>query len=199
LKVGDGNRQHGDNVLDMCDILPDLRSGAGCEMISFAAISAARRWEYRLAILLMINNTADAGHGKNGSSVVARGKVSTVDLEVGQRIRLQRQMLRMSQTDLGEKLGVSFQQIQKYEKGRSRIGVGRLTQIAEILGIPIGKFFRPCDRSVSGFDFDGATDLAELLDKQNLVRLVQSFSKIKDTKVRRSLVTVIEKIVAEQR
>lgn len=130
---------------------------------------------------------------------MARGKVSTVDLEVGQRIRLQRQMLRMSQTDLGEKLGVSFQQIQKYEKGRSRIGVGRLTQIAEILGIPIGKFFRPCDRSVSGFDFDGATDLAELLDKQNLVRLVQSFSKIKDTKVRRSLVTVIEKIVAEQR
>src|SRR5215475_12970074 len=64
-----------------------------------------------------------------------------VDVEVGRRVRLQRMSAGMSQTQLGDKIGVTFQQIQKYEKGKNRIGAGRLTHIAAALHVPIAVFF----------------------------------------------------------
>src|SRR5215468_3294646 len=92
-----------------------------------------------------------------------------VDVEVGRRIRLQRMSAGMSQTELGEKVGVTFQQIQKYEKGKNRVGAGRLTQIAAVLHVPIGVFF------------DGATEAsqtaespAELLTRPHALRLLQA-------------------------
>ena len=65
----------------------------------------------------------------------------SVDVEVGQRIRIQRLQSRLSQTSLAEQLGVTFQQVQKYEKGVNRVGAGRLTKIANVLGIPVSTFF----------------------------------------------------------
>ncbi|CAK02395.1 transcriptional regulator [Bartonella tribocorum CIP 105476] len=64
-----------------------------------------------------------------------------IDLLVGKKIRLRRQMLKMSQTTLGHALGVSFQQIQKYEKGLNRVSAGRLMQISDILNVPISFFY----------------------------------------------------------
>src|SRR5438552_1319065 len=63
------------------------------------------------------------------------------DIEVGRRIRAQRLVRGMSQTQLGKKLGITFQQIQKYEKGANRVGAGRLTRIADVLGVPVSFFF----------------------------------------------------------
>ena len=64
-----------------------------------------------------------------------------VDVEVGHRIRIQRLARGMSQTALANHLGVTFQQVQKYEKGVNRVGAGRLTRIAEVLGVPVNAFF----------------------------------------------------------
>lgn len=128
---------------------------------------------------------------------MARSRIDDIDIQVGQRIRLHRNLQRMSQTDLGSQLGVSFQQIQKYEKGRSRIGAGRLNQIADVLGVPVAQFFESNERSCCISNADDS-DPISLLEKQQMVRLVQSFAKIKDTAVRRSLMMVIEKIVGQQ-
>ena len=62
-----------------------------------------------------------------------------VDVQVGQRIRVLRQEMKMSQTDLAEQLGVTFQQVQKYERGMNRVGAGRLTKVANVLGVPVTK------------------------------------------------------------
>ena len=64
-----------------------------------------------------------------------------VDVEVGHRIRIERLARGLSQTALANQLGVTFQQVQKYEKGVNRVGAGRLTKIAEVLGLPVGMFF----------------------------------------------------------
>lgn len=65
-------------------------------------------------------------------------KPNPIDIHVGSRIRLRRNMLGMSQEKLGENLGITFQQIQKYEKGTNRVGASRLQAIASILGVPVG-------------------------------------------------------------
>ena len=72
---------------------------------------------------------------------MATRKPDPVDIEVGQRIKIQRLAAGLSQTELGESIGVTFQQVQKYEKGANRVGAGRLTQIARCLKIPVNTFF----------------------------------------------------------
>jgi transcriptional regulator with XRE-family HTH domain len=95
----------------------------------------------------------------------------------------------MSQTELGEKLGVSFQQVQKYENGTNRVGSGRLYQIAGILGLHVSTFFK------GGEGREGARDtgLLDLLAEPQSVRLIRAFAKITDNTVRRSLVQLAEK------
>lgn len=80
-----------------------------------------------------------AGHGKGEpKSVAAAGPV---DVHVGNRIRLRRTLLGLSQEKLGEALGLTFQQIQKYERGANRVGASRLYDLARVLDVPIGFFF----------------------------------------------------------
>lgn len=68
-------------------------------------------------------------------------KVGRIDLYVAQRLRLRRAFLKMSQSYLGERLGVTYQQVQKYERGVNRIGAGRLFDMAQVLGVPIAYFY----------------------------------------------------------
>src|SRR5262249_47023512 len=103
-------------------------------------------------------------------------------------IRLQRMSDAMSQTELGEKVGVTFQQIQKYEKGKNRVGVGRLTQIAAVLHVPIGVLF------------DGATRAAQstrgppapLLTRPQALRLLQADWTTESDQVRPSILNRVE-------
>jgi transcriptional regulator with XRE-family HTH domain len=95
----------------------------------------------------------------------------------------------MSQTELGHQLGVSFQQVQKYENGTNRVGSGRLYQIAGILGPHVSVFFKGGDGPARSRD----PDLLQLLAEPQSVRLIRAFAKISDDAVRRSLVQLAEK------
>jgi transcriptional regulator with XRE-family HTH domain len=109
------------------------------------------------------------------------------EIEMGKKIRLRRVEQRLSQSDLGEKLGVSFQQIQKYEKGVNRVGASRLQQIATALDIPVTFFF----------DSDGKTKEVEsllFLDSAFSLRLLRAYSQIQDQAVQRHMVSLMEAI-----
>src|SRR2546421_12688140 len=76
-----------------------------------------------------------------GRSPMAKKRPDAADIEVGRRIRLHRLARGLSQTELGRQIGVTFQQVQKYEKGVNRVGAGRLTQVARVLGVSVSAFF----------------------------------------------------------
>jgi transcriptional regulator with XRE-family HTH domain len=112
------------------------------------------------------------------------------DIEMGKKIRLRRVEQRISQSDLGEKLGVSFQQVQKYEKGVNRVGASRLQQIAAALDVPVTFFY----------DSDSKTRAVEsllFLDSAFSLRLLRAYSRIKSQAVQRQLVTLMEAIAEE--
>jgi len=113
------------------------------------------------------------------------------DMEVGRRIRAQRLVRGLSQTDLGRSLGITFQQVQKYEKGANRVGAGRLTRIAEVLGVPVAFFFG--DHAGKS---DDASEALGFLETAGAVRLVKAYARIDDTDVRRALVDLAESIAA---
>jgi transcriptional regulator with XRE-family HTH domain len=114
------------------------------------------------------------------------------DREVGKRIRVRRLQLQMSQTSLGDALGLTFQQVQKYEKGVNRVGAGRLHQIAKILDVSTSYFFDNA-RSESG----AGNELFELLDTAYSLRLIKAFANLEDPQVRRSVVELIEGIAKQ--
>jgi transcriptional regulator with XRE-family HTH domain len=123
---------------------------------------------------------------------MTKKKPSPRDQEIGRRIRTQRLALGISQAALGEKLGITFQQIQKYEKGVNRIGSGRLEELSRILGVPVGFFFDD-DRNTA--DVRHALDLA---DTGQALRLLKAFSEIKAPDIRRVLVDLAVHIAARE-
>ena len=113
-----------------------------------------------------------------------------VDKQVGASIRAHRLMAHMSQDSLAQKLGVTFQQIQKYEKGTNRIGAGRLPLIAEILNVPIAAFFNGAAVGASG----GVP--IDLLTDTSSVRLLTAFQSLTDSTIRRNVSELVERIAA---
>ena len=133
------------------------------------------------------------GAGKKKASSVKKNQRSAgkPDVELGMRIRLRRVEIDISQTGLADKLGVSFQQVQKYEKGVNRVGAARLQQIAIALDVPITFFY----------DGDGKSREVESLlfiDSSFSLRLLRAYSKIKDQAVKRQFVSLIENIAANE-
>ena len=99
------------------------------------------------------------------------------DLAVGQRIRSQRLMLGLSQTELGKELGISFQQIQKYEKGTNRVSAGRLLHIAQLFEMPVTFFYEGASGKASSTD--NINQSLEFLDTAASVRLVRAMDLFK--------------------
>ena len=93
----------------------------------------------------------------------------SVDLHVGHKIRDRRKELHLSQTDLGTKVGVSFQQLQKYENGTNRVGASRLAAIAKALGVPVGYFF-PVDEPQNATEVDIAALIVDLQTRLSFVQ-----------------------------
>jgi transcriptional regulator with XRE-family HTH domain len=114
------------------------------------------------------------------------------DIEVGRRVRAFRLQKGLSQEKLADQLGVTFQQVQKYEKGTNRIAAGRLQRIAEILDIPITEFFVQ-QRNIG----TAQSELSELVDTAATLRLVRSYSRIRDTKLQQAVLYFVEKVAAE--
>jgi transcriptional regulator with XRE-family HTH domain len=103
----------------------------------------------------------------------------------------------LSQTELGKKVGITFQQIQKYEKGVNRVGAGRLQRIAEVLDVPVSFFFEGArGRSPEA---DNINEGLEFLDTAAAVRVVRAFAEIKDQKIRQTIVTLLEELAEQQR
>ena len=113
------------------------------------------------------------------------------DAVVGQNIRVHRLARRMSQTALANAIGITFQQVQKYEKGVNRVGAG-LVRIARALGVPTVKLLA----GIEAADKGGASPLALIAERQPL-RLAQAFAAIRDRAVRRTLVQLTEQIAQE--
>lgn len=117
-----------------------------------------------------------------------------IDVYVGSRIRLQRNLKNMTQQQLSGRLGVTFQQIQKYEKGTNRVGASRLQAISEILEVPVSFFFsNPAEDNdftgrEDGFAEEGAAPLISECSAAEGTELMRAFIKIRDPKVRRKII-----------
>ena len=125
-----------------------------------------------------------------------------VDKYVGSRVRMRRIMLRLSQEKLGDALGLTFQQIQKYEKGTNRIGASRLHQIADILQVPVSFLFEggpSSSTSVEGLgEAPSPAYVSDFLATSEGLALTRAFTKITDAKLRRSIVDLVEQIAGTQ-
>ncbi len=124
------------------------------------------------------------------------------DKHVGSRVRMRRMMLSMSQEKLGEALGLTFQQVQKYEKGTNRIGASRLQQISSILQVPVSFFFEGAPSI--GEPIPGMSDapspayISDFLATSDGLALTKSFMRIKDAKLRRRIVDLVEQIAGDE-
>jgi transcriptional regulator with XRE-family HTH domain len=124
-----------------------------------------------------------------------------IDKYVGSRVRMRRIMLGMSQEKLGEALGLTFQQIQKYEKGTNRVGASRIQQISEILQVPVSFLFEGGPTSNSGDGFAEGTSptyVSDFLATSEGLALTRAFTRIADGKLRRSIVDLVEQIAARE-
>lgn len=124
---------------------------------------------------------------------------NATDVYVGSRLRLRRNMLGMSQERLAASLGITFQQVQKYEKGTNRIGASRLQTIATTLAVPIGFFFQQEDMRLLLEGVGTPSDeraLSDFLSTKEGVLLNKAFLKIGDQKTRR-LVLALTKAIAD--
>ena len=135
------------------------------------------------------------------SERMAGKKPNPVDTHVGSRVRLRRMLLGMSQERLGESMGLTFQQVQKYEKGVNRIGASRLFHISRILDVPVQFFFEEAPNidggAVRGMaEPDSETFILEFLNSREGLELNRAFVKIADPKVRKSVVDLVRALGA---
>ncbi|MFK4825076.1 helix-turn-helix domain-containing protein [Paenochrobactrum sp. BZR 588] len=123
-------------------------------------------------------------------------KPNPIDIHVGSRIRLRRNMLGFSQEKLGESLGITFQQIQKYEKGTNRVGASRLQAISSILNVPVSFFFEDAPGSetqTTGFaEENDSTYIVDFMNSNEGVQLTRAFTKITDPKIRRKIIDLVK-------
>jgi transcriptional regulator with XRE-family HTH domain len=134
---------------------------------------------------------------------MAKKAPNPIDKHVGSRVRMRRMMLGMSQEKLGDALGLTFQQVQKYEKGTNRIGASRLQQISMILQVPVAFFFEGAP-TVHPSSNDGMREapspayVSDFLATSEGLALTKAFTRIKDAKLRRRIVDLVEQIVDEK-
>jgi transcriptional regulator with XRE-family HTH domain len=128
---------------------------------------------------------------------MAKKAPNPIDKHVGSRVRMRRMMLSMSQEKLGAALGLTFQQVQKYEKGTNRIGASRLQQISHILQVPVAFFFEGAPTLQHGEGMNEAPSpsyISDFLATSDGLALTRAFMEIKEPKLRRRIVDLVEEI-----
>jgi transcriptional regulator with XRE-family HTH domain len=128
---------------------------------------------------------------------MAKKAPNPIDKHVGSRVRMRRMMLSMSQEKLGGALGLTFQQVQKYEKGTNRIGASRLQQISHILQVPVAFFFEGAPTAQHGEGMNEAPSpsyVSDFLATSDGLALTKAFMEIKEPKLRRRIVDLVEEI-----
>jgi transcriptional regulator with XRE-family HTH domain len=137
--------------------------------------------------------------------MIAKKAPNPTDKHVGSRVRMRRMMLGMSQEKLGDALGLTFQQVQKYEKGTNRIGASRLQQIAQILQVPVSFFFEGAPVAITIGRQEGLSEapspayVSDFLATSDGLALTKAFMKIRDSKLRRRIVDLVEQIAASDK
>ena len=128
-------------------------------------------------------------------------RANPIDIHVGSRVRFRRMLLGMSQEKLGEKLGLTFQQVQKYEKGINRIGASRLYDLAQVLGVPVQFFYEEAPSGESsqlvpdGFaEKPAENSIVEFLRSRDGLELNKAFVRISDAKARRAIVDLVRSL-----
>jgi transcriptional regulator with XRE-family HTH domain len=124
---------------------------------------------------------------------MTKSRLTDADREMGRRLRLMRIERGMSQTSLGERVGITFQQIQKYENGSNRISAARLKEFSEILSAPLS-YFLQIQKAAMGTELK----VFEYLHTENALRLVKAYSKIKTPAVRSAFVQLAESMISEK-
>jgi transcriptional regulator with XRE-family HTH domain len=119
--------------------------------------------------------------------------VTPIDALVGVRLRARRQELQISQQELGRRLGITFQQVQKYETGSNRMSAGRLNDISAALDVPISYFFGGNEEEAGG-SLTGlrAQGTSVLMKEPGAVRLLAAYSRVPSPSLRRSIVEIVE-------
>ena len=135
-------------------------------------------------------------------STMAEKIPNPIDRHVGARVRMRRMMLAMSQTDLGDALGLTFQQVQKYEKGTNRVGASRIQHISQILQVPVAFFFegaphQPGQPKGLG-EAPSPAYVFDFLATSDGLALTKAFMRIKESKLRRCIVNLVEEIVSDE-
>ena len=123
-----------------------------------------------------------------------------IDQHVGSRVRLRRQLMKMSQEKLGDELGVTFQQVQKYERGANRVGASRLYRLSRVLEVPVQFFFEGLgDKTAeTGLAENDHTPIVyDFIQSSDGVSLADSFSRIKDSRVRRRILELVRTLASE--
>jgi transcriptional regulator with XRE-family HTH domain len=123
-------------------------------------------------------------------------KPDLIDVEVGQRIRIQRLAAGLSQSELAERVGVTFQQIQKYEKGTNRVGAGRLTKIARVLNVPVGSFFDGRE-AIDQVAQQGLESPLAAMAQPYAYRLMRAYATISDPELRQTIVDFVERAAGQ--
>lgn len=137
--------------------------------------------------------------------MMAKKAPNPIDKHVGSRVRMRRMMLGMSQEKLGNSLGLTFQQVQKYEKGTNRIGASRLQQIAHILQVPVSFFFEGAPSVGAAAKSEGMAEapspayVSDFLATSDGLALTKAFMRIGDTKLRRRIVDLVEQIAVSDK
>jgi transcriptional regulator with XRE-family HTH domain len=137
--------------------------------------------------------------------MLAKKAPNPTDKHVGSRVRMRRMMLGMSQEKLGDALGLTFQQVQKYEKGTNRIGASRLQQISQILQVPVSFFFEGAPVAVTAIRSEGMGEapspayVSDFLATSDGLALTKAFMRIEDSKLRRRIVELVEQIATRDK
>ena len=137
------------------------------------------------------------------SDTMAKKAPNPIDKHVGSRVRMRRMMLSMSQTKLGDALGLTFQQVQKYEKGANRLSASKLQQSAHILQVPVAFFFEGAPSVPGAPQAKGAAPspspayVSDFLATREGLTLIKAFMRIKKPKVRRHIVDLVEEIAGD--
>ena len=143
----------------------------------------------------MVKNTRGRGRGRT-----ANGKPNPVDIHVGARVRLRRTLLGMSQEKLGEAIGLTFQQVQKYERGANRVGASRLYDLSRVLEVPVSFFFDDMPDEISSKSVHERREMSESPDpfdndpmnRRETLELVRAYYRITDPTQRKRVFELVK-------
>jgi transcriptional regulator with XRE-family HTH domain len=143
----------------------------------------------------MVKNTRGRGRGRT-----ATGKPNPVDIHVGARVRLRRTLLGMSQEKLGEAIGLTFQQVQKYERGANRVGASRLYDLSRVLEVPVSFFFDDMPDEISSKSVHERREMSESPDpfdndpmnRRETLELVRAYYRITDPTQRKRVFELVK-------